>query len=259
VSLATAARFAGHFTVYVTGRKPGLAPGTAMAGIAADLARVIGDEFGEPVAVHGTSAGGAVGLQLAIGYPDLVRRLVLAAAACRLSPAGRQLLAEVARLVTAGEARRASARVARALAPRPLRCPVGALGWLANLIAADDLADLLITNAAAIAFDAGPELYRVQAPTLGDRRHGRPVLLRGPVPAHRRRDPSRAGRDLSRQGPSVCQQFPRRGRHRRGVPARRMSGPGTGPPALASQAPWRTRPGWRVTRGPGRADQVPAG
>jgi pimeloyl-ACP methyl ester carboxylesterase len=126
VSLATAARFAGHFTVYMTGRKPGLAPGTAMAGIAADLARVIGDEFGEPVAVHGTSAGGAAGLQLAIGYPDLVRGLVLAAAACRLSPAGRQLLAEVARLVTAGEARQASARVARALAPRPLRCPVGA-------------------------------------------------------------------------------------------------------------------------------------
>jgi hypothetical protein len=32
-------------------------------------------------------------LQLAIGYPNLVRHLVLVAAACRLSPAGRQLLA----------------------------------------------------------------------------------------------------------------------------------------------------------------------
>ena len=42
VSLATAARFAGHFTVYVTSCKPGLAPGTALAGIAADYAAAIG-------------------------------------------------------------------------------------------------------------------------------------------------------------------------------------------------------------------------
>jgi hypothetical protein len=61
VSLATAARFAEHFTVYVTSRKPGLAPGTTMADIAADYAAAIGEEFGGPVAFHGTSAGGASG------------------------------------------------------------------------------------------------------------------------------------------------------------------------------------------------------
>jgi len=69
VSLATAARFAGHFTVYVTSCKPGLAPGTTLAGIAADYAAAIGEEFGGPVAFHGTSAGGAIGLQLAIAIP----------------------------------------------------------------------------------------------------------------------------------------------------------------------------------------------
>lgn len=95
VSLRVAAVFARHFTVYVTSRKPGLAPGCTMADIAADFAVAIEEDLGEPVAFHGTSAGGAVGLQLAIGYPHLVRRLVLAAGACRLSPAGHQLLAEV--------------------------------------------------------------------------------------------------------------------------------------------------------------------
>ncbi|HSR23495.1 MAG TPA: hypothetical protein VLW53_08090, partial [Candidatus Eisenbacteria bacterium] len=126
VSLATAARFADHFTVYVTSRKPGLAPGTTMAGIAADYAAAIGEEFGGPVAFHGASAGGAIGLQLAIGY----LHLVLAAAACRLSPSGRHLLAGVARLATAGDSRRASALVARALVPGScvLR-PVRWLGW----------------------------------------------------------------------------------------------------------------------------------
>ena len=152
-------------TVYVTSSKPGLAPGAIMAGIAASVAKAIEDEFGEPVAFCGFSAGGSVALQLAIGYPHLVRRLVLAATACRLSPPGRQLLAEVARLVTAGDPRQASALVARALAPRPLRHPASALAWLANPWR-DDPADMLITNAAARAFNAEPELHRVRAPTL---------------------------------------------------------------------------------------------
>jgi pimeloyl-ACP methyl ester carboxylesterase len=166
VSLFLAARFAGHFTVYVTSRKPGLAAGATMADIAADYAVAIGEGLGGPVAFHGTSAGGAVGLQLTIGYPHLVRRLVLAAAACRLSPSGRQLLAEVARLAQAGDSRRASALVGKALSPWLLRHPAGALAWLGNLFVAGDPADMLITNAAQIAFDAGPELRRVRAPAL---------------------------------------------------------------------------------------------
>jgi len=166
VSLSSAAVFARHFTVYVTSRKPGLAPGCTMAGIAADFAKAIEEDLGGSVAFHGTSAGGAVGLQLAISYPHLVRRLVLAVAACRLSPAGRQLLAEVARQVTAGHPRRASALVATALAPRQLRYPAAMLASLANPLAVGNPADMLITNAAAVAFDAEPELHRVRAPTL---------------------------------------------------------------------------------------------
>jgi pimeloyl-ACP methyl ester carboxylesterase len=166
MSLFTAAPFARHFTVYVTSRKPGLALGCTMADIAADFATAIENEIREPVAFYGISAGGSVALQLAIGYPRLVRRLVLAAAACRLAPADRQMLAEVARLVREGDSRRASALVARALAPRPLRYPTAALAWLANPLAVGNPDDMLITNAAAVAFDAEPELHRVRAPTL---------------------------------------------------------------------------------------------
>jgi pimeloyl-ACP methyl ester carboxylesterase len=166
LSLSMAARFAGHFTVYVTSRKPGLAQGCTMADIAADFAKAIETDMGGPVAFHGTSAGGAVGLQLAIGYPHLVRRLVLVAAACRLAPPGRQLLAEVARLAQTGDPRRASALVARALAPRPLRYPAAALAWLASPLAVGNPADMVGTNAAAVAFDAEPGLHRVRAPTL---------------------------------------------------------------------------------------------
>jgi len=166
VSLAAAGPFARHFTVYLTSRKPGLAPGCTISGIAGDYARAIEEDIGAPVMLHGTSAGGAVALQLAIGYPHLVRRLVLAAAACRLSPHGRHLQAEVARLVKAGDPRRASALLARSLAPRPLRHAAGALAWLAGPLAVDDPADMLTTMAAVLAFDAEPGLHRVRAPTL---------------------------------------------------------------------------------------------
>jgi len=166
ISVSTAARFAGHFTVYVTGRKPGLAVGATMADIAADYAKAIMDDIGEPVAFHGTSAGGAVALQLAIGSPQLVRRMVVVAAACRLSLTGRQLLAEVAYLIKAGGPRRASALVAGALAPRPFRHAAEALAWLANPLGVGNPADMLITNAAAVAFDAEAGLGRVRAPTL---------------------------------------------------------------------------------------------
>jgi pimeloyl-ACP methyl ester carboxylesterase len=72
----------------------------------------------------------------------------------------------VARFVEAGDPRRASALVARALAPRPLGYPAAALAWLANPFAVDNPADMLITNAAMVGFDAEPDLHRVRAPTL---------------------------------------------------------------------------------------------
>ena len=167
VSLSSADPFAGHFTVYLANRKAGLAPGSTMSDIAGDYAKAIEDDIGEPVALHGTSTGGSVALQLAIDHPHLVRRLVLAAAACRLSPHGRQMQAEVARLVKAGDQRRALALLAESLAPGPLRHPAGALAWLfGRSWAANDPADMLITIAAEDAFDAELGLDRVQAPTL---------------------------------------------------------------------------------------------
>ena len=65
-----------------------------------------------------------------------------------------------------GDPRRASALLARSLAPRPLRHPAGALPWLAGPLAVDDPADMLTTMAAVLAFDAEPDLHRVLAPAL---------------------------------------------------------------------------------------------
>lgn len=167
MSLSWAAPFAEHFTVYLVNRRPGLAPDATLADIAADYAGAIEHDIGRPVLLHGTSTGGSVALQLAIDRPELVQRMVLAAAACRLSPHGRQVMAEVARLTKEGDHRRVSAIFLGEQARRPLVHVARGLGWVAGgIFAVDDPSDMLTTIAAEDSFDAEPGLPRVQAPTL---------------------------------------------------------------------------------------------
>jgi pimeloyl-ACP methyl ester carboxylesterase len=167
MSVSAAAPFAEHYTVFLANRRPGLAPGATMADIAGDYAEAIEKDIGEPVLLHGTSTGGTVALQLAIDHPQVVKRLVLASAACRLSPRGRHAQAELARLTREGNARRAWAVMMGTLAPSPVRYPARGLGWLiGGSFAVDDPSDMLITIAAENSFDAEPDLHRVQAPTL---------------------------------------------------------------------------------------------
>lgn len=167
MALGWVAPFAEHFTVYLVNRRPGLERGATMADLAADYAAAIEDDIGRPVLVHGTSSGGSVGLQLAIDRPELVQRLVLAAAACRLSPEGLRMMTEVVRLTEAGDHRQVSALLFGSQAPRPLAPAARRSGWLlGGMFAAADPTDMLATIAAENAWDAEPGLHRVQAPTL---------------------------------------------------------------------------------------------
>jgi pimeloyl-ACP methyl ester carboxylesterase len=165
-SLAWVRPFAEHFTVYLANRRPGLAPGTSMADLAADYASAIEDDLGEPVLLHGTSTGGSIALQLAVDRPELVRRLVLAAAACRLSPRGRAVMADVARLTKAGDTRAATATIVAAGTPPRWQLLTRPAGWVMGQFTAADQRDMLVTIAAEDLFDAEPRLGRVTAPTL---------------------------------------------------------------------------------------------
>jgi pimeloyl-ACP methyl ester carboxylesterase len=165
MSLGWAPPLAEHFTVYLVNRRAGLESNTTMADLAADYAGAIERDLGGTAFVHGTSTGGSIALQLAIDHPDLVRRLVVAAAACRLSPHGRQVQAEVGRLVEAGDRRSAVALLTETLAPRPLAYPARGVGWLVGgRFQADS--DMVATIAAEDSFDVESDLHRVTAPTL---------------------------------------------------------------------------------------------
>ena len=167
LALASARPLARDFTVHVINRKRGLRPGESMSGIAGHLASAIEHDLGQPVFLQGTSTGGSVVLQLAVDRPDLVRRLVVVAAAYRLGPRGRELQAEMARLIRAGEPRQAWASVMTAMLPGPLRGPARPLSRLAAgpMVPADP-ADVLVTLDAEDAFDVQAGLPRVTAPTL---------------------------------------------------------------------------------------------
>ena|SRR3712207_5778127 len=167
MSLSWAAPFADHFTVYVVQRKPGLADGATLSDVAGDYAEAIERDLGEPVLLHGTSTGGSVALQLAIDHPHLVRRLVVAAAACRLSAEGRRMQQELARLTERGNPRGAAASLLSAMSPPLVRHAAWGLGWLmGSSFKVEDPSDMLAMIAAEDSFDAEPRLSRVQAPTL---------------------------------------------------------------------------------------------
>ena len=106
-------------------------------------------------------------LQLAVDRPDLVRRLVVISSAYRLGARGREVQAELARLVRAGRPREAWASMMTTMLPAPLRGPVNPLARLAvgSMVPADP-ADLLVTVDAEDAFDVKADLARVTAPTL---------------------------------------------------------------------------------------------
>jgi pimeloyl-ACP methyl ester carboxylesterase len=157
-----------HFTVYAVNRKPRLPAGSTIQDLAGHYAEAIAHEFPDPVCVEGISTGGSIAQQFAIDHPHLVRRLVLAATACRLSPHGRQVQRRFAELTKDGRPRRAYA----ALGPTLAATAIGgrafaALMWLFRASQrADDPSDMLVTVAAEDTFDASPQLHRITAPTL---------------------------------------------------------------------------------------------
>jgi pimeloyl-ACP methyl ester carboxylesterase len=168
--------FATTHEVFVVNRRPGLARGTTMAGIASHYATALADRFDEPVDVIGISTGGSVALQLAIDHPQLVRRLVVASSACRLGEQGRVAQLRVADLARKGDQRGECRELSRPLVTHPAMQAVS--GWSAWLLGRwmmgrhDDPTDMIVTIEAEDRFDATADLHRISAPTLvvgGDR------------------------------------------------------------------------------------------
>ncbi|WP_243763577.1 alpha/beta fold hydrolase [Allobranchiibius sp. CTAmp26] len=169
-SMAPVQRLADRRRLVVLNRWPNLPRDLTMAALARGHADAIRAGFpGESVDVLGTSTGGSIAQQMAVEYPDVVRKLVLLSAACRLGPLGRRDQARVAGLLRTGSARAACRSAGASLAPRLLRPLGGAVGWLsANrvLSSTQSADDLLATLDAEDGFDLASCNGSIRAPTL---------------------------------------------------------------------------------------------
>jgi pimeloyl-ACP methyl ester carboxylesterase len=168
LALQTLNPMARHFTVCAVNRKPALPAGSTIGDLAGHYALAIEREFPGPVSIVGISTGGSVAQQFAIDHPQLVRRLVLVATACRLSAHGREVQRRFAELTGEGRFRRAAAAIGPTLAATAASGRAFAvLGWLLGASQrVEDPSDMLVTVAAEDTFDAAPELHRITAPTL---------------------------------------------------------------------------------------------
>ena len=84
-------RLCRQFSVYLLSRRRGLPAGTTARDIAQDVAAMMREHLGAPAHLMGMSSGGSSVLHLAADHPDLVDRLVVAMAAHRLNPHGREV------------------------------------------------------------------------------------------------------------------------------------------------------------------------
>jgi pimeloyl-ACP methyl ester carboxylesterase len=168
LALRTLKPMARHFSVYAVNRKPGLPAASTIADLAGHYAVAIEGEFPGPVFIAGISTGGSIAQQFAIDHPQLVRRLVLVATACRLSAHGREVQRRFAELTAQGRLRQAAATIGPTLAATAATGRAFAvLGWLLGTSQrVQDPSDMLVTVAAEDSFDAAPELHRITAPTL---------------------------------------------------------------------------------------------
>ena len=156
------------FTIHRISRRVGLAYGTTIEVLASDYAGAL-EEFGGPVDVLGISTGGSIALQFAVDRPELLRRLVVAGAACRLSEHRRRFQRCTAELSTSGDLRDLSMMQAPDITQSRLgRRIVGGLLWLVGplLIKRNwDPSDMISTIRADDPFDVGDRLGEISAPT----------------------------------------------------------------------------------------------
>lgn len=166
------AGLARRFRVYTVGRAPGTVAGATMADFADEHADALRAEFGEPVDVLGVSSGGSIALQLAADHPEVVCKLVVVSAACRLDPVLRIGQRRYAEAMLAGR------RGLHHLAPATVADPVGArlagaAMWLADPLARPKVpADTHHFLMAEDGFDLTGRLGEITMPTLivgGDR------------------------------------------------------------------------------------------
>jgi len=164
------------YTVWVVTRRPRPSRGARVEDMAKDYAAVLQDQLaGHVDLLLGDTFGGFIAQHLAATNPEAIDRLALVNTAARISNWGTDVDTRMATALAAGDIGAAGAVMAEAVLPgRALTVARRLFGpaLLKALLTGCPAEDYVIELQAEIAFDAGPVLTRIAAPTLlvwGDR------------------------------------------------------------------------------------------
>lgn len=164
-------RLCRQYTIYLSSRRSGLAPGTTARDLGDDLAGMIRSEIGGPVHLMGLSSGGSSVMHLAADHPQLVNRLVVAMSAHRMNAFGEETATAWRDLALAGNWPALWARMGRDVAEG------GAQAWIMERmmrrfgrpvlgVPTDHGRDLAAVLDADLKLDVTDALPRITAPTL---------------------------------------------------------------------------------------------
>lgn len=168
-----------EYTITVLTRKKGMNQGYTTEDMARDYAEAIRQDFGGHVdAVIGSSFGGMIALHFGADYPELYDKIVFAAATNELTPAGKELDLEYARLLAAGKKGKATATIMAAMREPGIKLRF--LKFFARIMVPffkfpdypEFKQDVLIEANAEVSHDASEKLDKIINPSLiliGDR------------------------------------------------------------------------------------------
>ena len=156
------------YTVYVLDRRKGPLPRAyTIEDMTDDTAKALLALGLEGADVFGASQGGMMALELAIGHPRLVRRLVVGSSSCRIDGERSRLFEAWADLARSGEALELCLEFGRAILPEGAFEGAGAaLAQLAQSATDADLARFASMAAGMKGFDITEDLKKIACPVL---------------------------------------------------------------------------------------------
>jgi pimeloyl-ACP methyl ester carboxylesterase len=159
--------FTNDFTVYLFDRRKDVPPTYPVREMARDTAEAMRTLGLGDVCVYGASQGGMIAMELAMEYPELVRKLVLASTTARVTDARFQAIEKWIRLARAGRTEELYMAFGAAIYPADVFSSLRAsLSKAAETVTAGELERFAILAKAARGFDVMDSLGRIRCPVL---------------------------------------------------------------------------------------------
>ena len=155
------------YTLYVFDRRKDNPESYCIADMARDTAKAMRSLGLEKSNVFGASQGGMIAMSMAIMYPDLVEKLVLASTSSGVTEKGFRTVENWVGLAKTGDAQALYQAFGKAIYPQAVyEQSKGLLSQAAETVTKQDLKRFVVMAQAIRGFDITDELYKIKCPVL---------------------------------------------------------------------------------------------